>query len=189
MKSKSLQRLTASVFFRTLCIVAGIAMSAATLQARAASATGNLTVSASVSQKCTVSTSAVSFGEYDAVGTNATTALDAEGSLSIKCTKGSTSITLALDNGANYDSGNSTRRLKSGTDYLNYNIYQPTDGTANSACDHTTVWNTTNTLTPSGVTWGTASAATFKVCGRAPAGQDAAIGANYSDTVQATVNF
>lgn len=154
--------------------------------AHAASSTANLGVSAAVAQNCTVSTTTVGFGNYDPVVANASTALTATGSVAVKCTAGSTGVSIALDNGANYSSG---RRMKSGSNYLTYELYEPATlpSTCASPYNSGTVWNSTNTVTPSG-TWSATTAQTITVCGYVAGAQDVPVG-SYSDTVVATVNF
>ncbi|HSQ05621.1 MAG TPA: spore coat protein U domain-containing protein, partial [Burkholderiales bacterium] len=105
--------------------------------AYAASATGNLSVSASVTQKCTIATTALAFGTYDPVVTHASTALTGTGAVALTCTKSSTGVTITLGLGGN--ASGSTRRLNSGTDYLNYELYQPSAATPGASCPGTTV--------------------------------------------------
>lgn len=176
---------------RTLAALLVAASPLALPQAHAASATGNVTVSATVAQKCIVSASAVGFGAYDPVVTNASTALTATGSLAVTCTKSSTSITIGLGLGANAD-GSTRRMVAGGTNYLTYELYHPSATTANAACSFpgTTVWGTAgpNLFTPTGTTWGAAAAQTFNVCGSVAGGQDVPAG-SYSDTIVATITF
>jgi spore coat protein U-like protein len=140
----------------------------------AGSANSNFTVSASVSANCTISAGALAFGAYDPVVTNAAADLDQTSTITVACTKGSTG-TVSLNNGSN--ASGSTRRMKSGTDFLNYEMY--------SDSGRTTVWNATNT-----VSYTAASKATtgLTLYGRVPQGQDVPVG-SYSDTVQATITF
>jgi spore coat protein U-like protein len=176
---------------RTLIVLLGLGLPALAPTAHAATATDNLSVSASVSQKCTVTATGVSFGAYDPVVTNASTALTGSGSLAVKCTKSSTGITIGLSAGAN-ESGGARRMSDGGSNYLTYELYQPSATTPAATCSYSspTVWNTSGgVFTPSGVTWSASTAATFNVCGSIAGGQDVAAAASYSDTVVATINF
>lgn len=168
------------------------ALSAAVLPVavHAASTTESLPVTASVVQKCLISTSALSFGTYDPVASNASAALTGTGALSLTCTRSATSVTLALSLGAN--ASGSLRRLRSGSDYLAYELYQPSSNAPNAPCTFpgSAVWGTAggNLFTPAGTGWGATSPQSFNVCGSVPGGQDAPSG-SYTDTVVATVTF
>lgn len=128
--------------------------------------------------KCTISgATALAFGAYDPVVANLSTDLDvAPNALSISCTRGAPSVTVGLDLGSN--ATGSTRRMISGGNFLTYEIY--------TTAGRTVVWNASNTVTYASTSM---VASTLPVYGRIPAGQDAAIGANYTDTITATVNF
>lgn len=156
----------------------------------AATATSNITVTASVAQKCKIDAAAIAFGAYDPVVDNATTDLNGTGTLGITCTKASINISVDLGQGLNYLGGR--RMTVGGTDYLGYFIYQPSSGTAGAACAYTTVWGSTSggsnlAVSPSGA-WSASTAQNFNLCGRVPQAQDVSIG-NYTDTVVATVTF
>jgi spore coat protein U domain-containing protein, fimbrial subunit CupE1/2/3/6 len=140
----------------------------------AAAANSNFTVSASVAANCSISAGALAFGAYDPVTANASTDLDQTSTITVACTKGSTGV-VSLNNGSN--ASGSTRRMKSGTDFLSYEMY--------SDSGRSTVWNASNT-----VSYTAASKATsgLTLYGRVAAGQDVPVG-NYSDTVQATITF
>lgn len=161
-----------------------------------ATATANLSISASVAQKCTISTTPVAFGVYEPLVTNASTGADrsAEGAINLTCTKGSgtpTAVTIGLSLG-DYLTGSTRRMSDGGTNYMTYELYHPSDTIPSAVCTFpgTTVWNTgAGLFTPTGTTWGVvAGAQIFKVCGTVPKGQDPANG-SYSDVVVATVNF
>jgi len=167
-----------------------LALVAVAPAALAGSATSTVSVTASVAANCTITTAPVAFGAYDPVVTNASTPLNQNGSVTIACTKGSApSITLGLGSNAS----GSTRRMKGGTsgDFLTYELYQPPNNTAGTACTYpgTVVWELTgaNVFTP------TASpgkaAQTYNICGTVAAGQDITVDPSYTDSVVATVNF
>jgi spore coat protein U-like protein len=141
--------------------------------------TANLSVTATVSANCTISTTAVAFGEYDPVSVNAATPLDVTGQVNVKCTTGAPT-TITLGQGADPDPASTdavpVRRMKAGSNYLNYQLY--------SEVTHTTVWNndtgTANT--------GTGATQNIDVFGRVAAGQNVPTG-SYTDTVVATITF
>jgi spore coat protein U-like protein len=162
----------------------------------AATATATVNVTASVTQKCKISTTDVVFGQYDPVVTNLSTALTAPspGTLAVTCTKNASGVTLALNFGVN-STGAPVRRMKETAGalmFLSYQLYQPVSGAPSAACAFTTIWGDgtggSAVLTPSGTTWGNASAQTFNVCGQVAAGQDVEQG-SYADVITATVNF
>lgn len=144
----------------------------------AASASANLNVSASVSAVCTITTSPVAFGAYDPVSANATTDLTASGAVNVACTKGA-AATIDLGNGGNFLGG--SRRMASGTDFLNYALYKD--------AAHTQVWG-------SGLAGGTTAAynaaskavTAVTVYGVVPQNQDVTVG-GYSDVVVATITY
>lgn len=144
------------------------------------SATGNLSVSASVTQKCTIGAGTLSFGAYDPVATNAATDLDQSATMTVTCTKGATGITVGFGASANDPAGCAApqRCMASSGNYLNYQLY--------SDSSRSSVWTTAIAETVSG---GTGSPTTLTVYGRIPSGQDASVGASYADTVVATVNY
>jgi len=161
----------------------------------AATATATVNVTASVTQKCKITTTDVVFGAYDPVATNLSTALTAPspGTLVVTCTKNASGVTLALNTGTHSTGGTNRRMLETAGAgmFLTYQLYQPSATTPSAACAYTTIWGdgTNGTvLTPSGTTWGNASAQTFNVCGQVPAGQDVEQG-SYADVITATVNF
>jgi spore coat protein U-like protein len=153
-------------------------MSLISIPAFAGSASASLNVSASVSAVCTISTSAVAFGAYDPVVTNAATDLNGTGTVTVACTKGA-AATIDLGNGSNLSGG--SRRMASGTDFLNYSLYKD--------AARTLVWGTGLAGgTTYAYTSATKAATAITVYGKVPMGQDVTVGA-YSDTVTATINY
>lgn len=144
----------------------------------AATATANLTVSATVAVNCTISTGTLAFGSYDPVVANASADLDASGTFTVACTKGASGVTIDLGQGGNYSSG---RRMASAGNFLPYQLH------SNSA--RTAVWGSTSGGATVAVGAPASKAAvTHTVYGRIAAGEDVPAG-SYSDTVVATVNF
>jgi spore coat protein U-like protein len=164
----------------TLClaILGVILFSSDNRKARAATATANLAVSATISNNCSITTIAVGFPAYDPIVTHAATPDDSTtGSVTVTCTKGAVT-TIGLGLGANV--AGTQMRMVNGTNYLNYALYQD--------AGHATVWGTAGAglLTP--VAAPSKAPRTFPVYGRIPAAQDLPAG-TYTDTVVATVNF
>jgi spore coat protein U-like protein len=146
-------------------------------RAKAATATANLGVTATVTNNCTISTVALAFGSYDPVVANASANLDGSGTVVVACTKGATA-TIGLGNGGNYSGG---RRMGDGSsNFLTYELYHE--------AARTTVWtNAGGGLLSTGAA-PSKTARNFTVYGRVVSNQDVPAG-NYSDTVVATVNF
>ena len=159
------------------------AVLAMSLPAFAASASTNLAVSATVANNCTISTSAVGFGTYDPLSATDT---DSTGTVTITCTK-NTSATIGLDTGAH--ASGSTRRMDDGSgNVLTYELYHPANLNPGAGAAYATVWGTAGANLFSPAAAPSKASRTFTVSGRITAGQDVAAG-NYTDTVQATVNF
>lgn len=158
---------------RMKLLVALLALAAG--PAFAATATGNLSVTATVAAACSVATTTVAFGTYDP--TSATDDDDGVGEVEVTCTNGTTYI-IELGNGLYYSSG---RRMRSSTttyEYLGYALYQN--------ADRDDPWGSgTDAMT--GLT-GNGSAQEYPVYGRATAGQFVKAD-SYADTVVVTVTF
>ena len=170
---------------RWLTTTAALAASLISAQqgAHAATATGNLGVSATVGSSCAVTTSAVAFGVYNPA---AGTSTDASGGVSVTCSTGTT-YTVSLDAGGSPSTaGNvSTRRLTAGASkFLAYQLYLDSG--------YATVWgdgsngSSVNPASSSFTADGTAQART--VYGRITPGHYVPAG-TYTDTVVATVTY
>ncbi len=146
-------------------------------------ATGSLTVNASITNVCNVvSNGTLNFGTYDPVVTNNTVDLTPAGTtFKVQCTQG-TSATITMGQGANADTGSSDaapkRRLNSSSNYLNYQLF--------SDSSRNTQWNNTAGTGVSQTMDGTAT--DFTVWGTIPAGQNSPMG-TYTDTVTITVTY
>ena len=169
--TKRVSRLIAGAGMAALVALVGGAQP--NLQA-AGSASANVTVTANVAANCVINAGSVAFGAYDPVTANASTDLDGAGNFQVQCTKG-TAATVTLGNGLNFSGG--TRRMSTGSDFLNYNLY--------TSSARSTVWNTTNTVS---YTATSKALFTLDVYGRVPSNQDISTG-SYTDTVVATINF
>ena len=170
------------VYMRASRVVAGLAvLLAVAAPAFAGSSTSNFNVTASVASNCTISTTSIAFGAYDPVVANATTPLDATGLVTITCTKGA-ATTIGLNAGNNSaNATGTTRAMKSGTDYLSYEVYQDSG--------RATLWGNSGADLFTPAVAPNKNPRTLTTYGRIPAGQDVPAGVSYTDTVTATVNF
>ena len=177
-----------------LAMVAGLGVSTTSW---AATATSNVTVTATVPQTCTVSTSNLVFGTYDPVTTNSlatgvdiTTTGGVNGAVSVTCTKSSTGVTVDLGNGINLLG--TDRQMASGVERLKYQLFKAASEAPAAACASANIWGSGigggTTLTPSSPSWTAGTARVFNICGFVAKGQDVAPGA-YTDTVVATVTY
>jgi len=146
----------------------------------AGSSTGTLSVTASVAQNCLVNSPTLAFGAYDPVVANLSTNDDQTATIVVTCTKGASGITLGFGSSANAPAGCTApqRCLVNTGHYLNYQLY--------SDSGRTSVWTTAIAETVSG---GVTTPTNVTIYGRIPSGQDASVGATYTDSVTATVNF
>jgi spore coat protein U-like protein len=148
-----------------------------------AQATANLGVSGTVVNDCTIAAApTIGFTGYAPATANLTTPLTSTGTFAVTCTTGAVAE-IDMSTGANATHAiTTTRALKSGANYLDYELYsEPT---------FTTVWGVgagtggvTEPAAPS------AAAVTYTVYGSVPPGQADSAATNYADTVLVTVNF
>jgi len=148
--------------------------------ASAGSNNADLNVSASVADSCLISTTPLAFGTYDTIGG---AELDSSsGKVTITCTQGAVA-TVTLGQGENADTNSSDdaplRRLKSGSNYLSYSLFQD--------AQHQNVWGNTSE-TGQGHTASDNHAFDMTVFGAVLEGQSVPRG-TYQDTVIATVSF
>ena len=160
--------------------------------ASAGQVTSPLSVTATVSANCAITTAPSNFsGAYDPVSANAATDLLFTPSIVFKCTKSSGSVNVGVTLGAN-STGPGLRRLNDGgTNYLNYNIYQPSAVGGAAACAYTTAYDTSGggLFGVAGANFTTSSTnVTVKLCGQVPQAQDVPTG-TYTDSVTVQVNF
>jgi len=150
----------------------------------AGSATGTMTVTATVPSDCVFGSMSLPFSSYDSVGLEATVPLTATGSLSITCTD-ETSVSVGANTGSNPNNASGscatttcTRAMGDGNnDYLSYDLY--------SDSGHTSVWDNAGGTIP---LTGTGLIQTINVYGFAPAGQNIPAGP-YTDTVMVTATY
>lgn len=161
--------------------------------AAAGTATGALTVTASVADNCTISNATLAFGAYDPLVTNTTSDLAGSTSVTYACVK-DTGHTIWIDMGTGNNNGsgpiagdNAMKETTNGTDYLSYQLYQ------DSA--HTLKWGTGDPgASPTSgkgirvVSPGVAGT-TVTVYGLVPHAQDVTASTTYQDSVTETINF
>lgn len=165
---------------RSILSAAVLSSLAFTGSAFAATATSNMSVSATVTNNCTISAGALAFGSYGIDNVNGTN-LDATATLSLQCTSGaSTVITLGQGLHASGSSTDATpdRRMQAGSSFLSYSLYRLSDYSAQWSND------AANGLAYTGQ--GTSS--TVTVYGRVAGAQNVPAG-SYTDTVIATITF
>jgi spore coat protein U-like protein len=155
-------------------IVAGSLLSAG--QSYAASASGSMDMSMTVVDYCEVKTG----GTLTFLPSNAwwNSNVDTNGSFQVQCTNG-TAYQVGLDNGAHASGG--VRRLNSGSEYLNYQLFQNVG--------RTTAWGDTLASTTLQSQMGDGDPQTLNVYGRVPSGQTAPTAGTYTDTITITVTY
>lgn len=141
--------------------------------AEAASETADFYVSANVVNECTNFGGSLAFGE---IRPDILQDVDTAGYLTVRCDSG-TYAWITLSYGSYASPG--TRRMNSGPDYLNYDLYVDPS--------RSTQWGD-GTLGTSVSYWGTGFNESIPVYGRIPAGQSVPKG-YYGDVVRASVNF
>jgi spore coat protein U-like protein len=160
--------------FGTALISAAIAGNAG-----ASTATGTLTVNATVIKVCLISNGTLNFGNYNPT---AATALTATTTVTLTCTPGS-SYNIGMNAGSGSGGTTSLREmtLSGGSATLGYELFQDSGYSVN--------WgNTVGTNTLSGTTSSSALANTINIYGEIPANEVAGVG-NYSDSVTMTVTY
>ena len=155
-------------------LAAGLALPQAAMGATASS---TMNVTATVTANCTISTTALAFGS---VNTISGSDVDATGGLSIRCTNG-TAWSAAAGVGSGSGASYANRRMTSGANLLNYNIY--------TTAARTIVWGngTAGTAPIAGTGTGLIQAVT--VYGRVGSGQTSVPAGAYADTVAVTVTY
>lgn len=169
--------------FLMIAGAAGLALSVANQPtAEAATATSNLTVTATVTSACSVTAAALDIGAYDSLTTNAAAGADKNettpGNIAVTCANG-TAFNVNLGNGLNWDGA--TRRMLNTTtagEYLRYGLF---DGAASLGA----AWPGAGR---NGTGGGAGAPVNFTIGGMAPRGQSPQ-GGSYQDTVVATVTF
>ncbi|MFZ6849198.1 Csu type fimbrial protein [Undibacterium sp. RuRC25W] len=146
--------------------------------AYSATASGPMSVSATVSSSCVVGTSTLAFGSATSAAITAGN-VDATGTVTVNCTSGST-YSVALDAGAGTGATIAIRKMSAGAQSLSYTIYSDTG--------RTTIWgNGTLASVPVAGT-GTGTVQSISAYGRIFAGQNVTAVA-YADTINVTITY
>jgi spore coat protein U-like protein len=146
--------------------------------AQAATATGPMTVTATVASTCAVGASSLAFGSIPSTAILAGN-IDATGTVTVNCTSGS-SYSVALNAGLGTDATVTVRKMSASAQLLSYTIY--------TSAERTTVWGD-GTVTSVPITGtGTGAMQTISAYGRIFSGQNITASA-YSDTVNVTITY
>lgn len=175
-------------------VVVAAALALGAGPAAASTQTSTVTVSATIAQACTAlspsSGSTMTFPAYDAFGNKTLPDDDAApAQFTTQCTKGAANVNFSVSGGNNCTSSpvSGTRAMKSGSNYLAYQLYQsaPPAGAAWPFNATTCAGNAGPTLT---ITSSSATQ-TLSIYGEIPAGQNPSVGNGYTDAVTVSVNF
>ena len=173
-----------SMVFRLLCVTVAVVTSLAALNAQAGTATSNLAVSITIQASCTINAASLNFGNTVAGTTLVASNVNVATTVSVTCTSGSP-YSVGMDNGANVSG--SQRRMKNGSNFLNYNLY--TDA------GRTNAWITTgspSSCTPASSCYlgtGSGSPQSVNIYGRVPSTGTAPPTGTYTDTVTMTITY
>lgn len=157
----------------SLAVLVLVAGALADGPAAAATATGKLSVRASVQLNCRITASAMEFGTYTS---GRTTDLDANGSVTFAGCNGA-DLSLALDGGSSNDIGNRTMR-SAGGQTLRYQLYR-------NAARSSVAGRGNQQITATAAASGSGS---LLIYGRIFGGQSVPAGA-YSDTINLVLTF
>jgi spore coat protein U-like protein len=132
-------------------------------------------VGLTIEDQCTITAPAtLSFGTHGIILTD----VDAQANMTIECTK-ETPYSIGLDDGLNHASATTTTRaMKSGTNYINYELYSGSAGG--------TFWGETVGTDTVDSSSAAGSDEVITIYGQVPQHQNQPVG-NYSDTVTATI--
>jgi spore coat protein U-like protein len=152
--------------------------------AQAGTATANMTVQITITASCTISTATLNFGATVAGTTLVASPVNGSTTTSVTCTSGSP-YSIGMNNGVN--ASGSQRRMASGGNFLNYNLYTDlalsnpwSTGATNISC-------TTSTNCYLGTGSGTAQ--TITIYGQVPSTGTAPPTGTYTDTVTMTITY
>lgn len=113
---------------RSLIGAAAVSLALMSSSALAGTALTDFDVQLTIADSCSVTLDAtnVDFGTYDDLTSASTSVTTGSTSFKLKCTDGASNIKIEIDDGENYDSTNTIRRMKNtGADeYVSYKICQ-----------------------------------------------------------------
>lgn len=173
-----------SLVVRFLCVTAAVVASLTSLNAQAGTATSNLTVQITITASCTINAATLDFGSNVAGTTLVSTNVDAATTVSVTCTSGSP-YSIGMDNGANVSG--SQRRMKSGSNFLNYNLY--VDSGRTNAWTTAASSSTCTTASSCFLGTGSGSSQSVNIYGRVPSIGTAPPTGTYTDTVTMTITY
>jgi spore coat protein U-like protein len=151
--------------------------------AQAGTATANLNVQITITASCTINAATLDFGSN--AGTTLVAAnIDASTTVSVTCTNGSP-YSIGMDNGANVSG--SQRRMKSGANFLNYNLY--VDSARSNAWTTAASSSTCTAANSCFLGTGNGSAQSVSIYGRVPSIGTAPTTGTYTDTVTMTITY
>lgn len=154
-----------------------IAAALSPVTASAATATGSLTVNASVASVCLISNGALNFGSYDPTSGSV---LNGSTTVTLTCTLG-TAYNIGLDAGAGSGATVALRKMTSSGNTLGYRLFRDAGRTLN--------WgNTALTDTLDGTSSAASLTNTITIYGQIPASSAVPTG-SYTDTVAITVTY
>jgi len=176
---------------RVLFVVGAFVLNAGPVSA--GQQTSTVTVTANIPQSCTAltpSSGTLTFPTYDSFANKTTPdSLTTPATFTTNCTKGASNVFFTVSGGTNCTSSPiaGTRAMKSGANFLAYQLFQDSAFTAPWAINSTTCAGTTQLS--SGAITSTTQNLSFNVYGQIPAGQDPRVASNYTDSVTVAVNF
>jgi spore coat protein U-like protein len=174
-----------SLVIRFLCVIAAVATSLTAVNAQAGTATANMAVQIVITASCTINAASLNFGSNAGTALVSTDIL-ANTTVSVTCTNGSP-YAIGMDNGAN--ASGSQRRMKSGSNFLNYNLYLD--------IGNSVPWTTATAGPPPACTTinncslgtGTGSPQSVSIYGKVPSIGTAPPTGTYTDTVTMTIAY
>lgn len=163
--------------------IAACIYAAGSVSALAGTATSNLTAQITITASCTINAATLDFGSNP--GTTLVAAnIDASSTVSVTCTSGSP-YSIGMDNGAN--ASGTQRRMKTGANFLNYNLY--VDAGRTNAWTTAASSSTCTTANSCALGTGNGSAQSVSIYGRVPSIGTAPPAGAYSDTVLMTITY
>jgi spore coat protein U-like protein len=151
--------------------------------AQAGTSTANLTVQITITASCTINAATLDFGSNPGT-TLVSSAINGSTTVSVTCTNGSP-YSIGMDNGANVSG--SQRRMKSGANFLNYNLY--TDAARLDAWTTASSSTTCTTTNSCALGTGNGSAQSVNIYGAVPVVGTAPSTGVYTDTVVMTITY
>lgn len=175
-------------YLRVLVVVGAFALCAGPASAASQSSV-SVSVTANIAQACTTltpSTSTLAFPAYDSFGNKTLPDDAAVVQFTTQCTQGASNVNFSVSGGLNCTHATGLRSMKTGTAFLNYNLYEDSS--------HATAWpfNTTTCAALAGPTLSivnTTDVQTLSIYGRISAGQDPTVANTYADTITVAVNY